>query len=69
MENVGIFYGHLGIFDSPFGLSCDHLVHFVVIWYIFSLFGMFYQEKSGNRGSESSGPTRFRSTVYSEWKK
>jgi hypothetical protein len=34
MENVGIFYGHL--------------LHFVVIWYIFPRFGMFYQAKSGN---------------------
>jgi hypothetical protein len=27
-----------------------HLVKLVVIWYIFSRFGMFYQEKSGNPG-------------------
>jgi hypothetical protein len=26
----------------------DHLVHFVLIWYIFSGFGIMYQEKSGN---------------------
>jgi hypothetical protein len=25
-----------------------HLVHFVVIWYIFTRFGMLYREKSGN---------------------
>jgi hypothetical protein len=29
----------------------DHLVHFVLIWYIFSGFGITYQEKSGNPGS------------------
>jgi hypothetical protein len=28
-----------------------HLVHFVVIWYIFPRFGMLYREKSGNPGS------------------
>jgi hypothetical protein len=27
-----------------------HLVHFVYIWYIFSSFGIMYQEKSGNPG-------------------
>jgi hypothetical protein len=26
----------------------DHLVHFVLIWYIFSGFGITYQQKSGN---------------------
>jgi hypothetical protein len=28
----------------------DHLAHFVFIWYIFSSFGIMYQEKSGNPG-------------------
>jgi hypothetical protein len=27
-----------------------HLVHFVVIWYIFPRFGLLYREKSGNPG-------------------
>jgi hypothetical protein len=27
------------------------LLHFVVIWYIFSRFGILYQEKSGNPGA------------------
>jgi hypothetical protein len=31
-----------------FGIFYDHLVRFVVIWYIFSGFGIMYQEKSGN---------------------
>jgi hypothetical protein len=35
----------------PIGNFRGHLVHFVVIWYIFSRFGMLYQEKSGNPGS------------------
>jgi hypothetical protein len=30
------------------GIFNDHLVHFVFIWYIFSGFGIAYQEKSGN---------------------
>jgi hypothetical protein len=33
------------------GIFYDHLVHFVFIWYIFSGFGIMYQEKSGNPGS------------------
>jgi hypothetical protein len=28
----------------------DHLVQFVLIWYIFPLFGIMYQEKYGNPG-------------------
>jgi hypothetical protein len=31
-----------------FGVFCGHLVYFMVIWYIFSRFGMLHQEKSGN---------------------
>jgi hypothetical protein len=38
---------------SPFGTFCIHLVHFVFIWYIFSGFGIMYQEKSGNPGPET----------------
>jgi hypothetical protein len=34
----------------PFDIFYDHLVHFVVIWYIFLRLGMLYQEKSGNPG-------------------
>jgi hypothetical protein len=26
----------------------DHLLHFVLIWYIFSSFGIMHEEKSGN---------------------
>jgi hypothetical protein len=33
-----------------FGIFYGHLVHFVFIWYIFSGFGIMYQEKSGNTG-------------------
>jgi hypothetical protein len=31
-----------------FGIFCDHLLYLRVIWYIFPLFGMLDQEKSGN---------------------
>jgi hypothetical protein len=31
-----------------FVIFYDHLAHFVFIWYIFSGFGIMYQEKSGN---------------------
>jgi hypothetical protein len=34
LEDVGIFYGHLGYFET--------------IWCIFSGFGIVHQEKSGN---------------------
>jgi hypothetical protein len=31
-----------------FGKFYGHLVHFVFIWYIYSVFGIVHQEKSGN---------------------
>jgi hypothetical protein len=31
-----------------YNVNYGHLVHFVVIWYIFSRFGMLYRVKSGN---------------------
>jgi hypothetical protein len=37
----------------PFGIFCGHLVYFMVIWNIFSQFGMLYQEKSGNPAQNS----------------
>jgi hypothetical protein len=49
MADVGIFYGHLMYFTVvwyilwTFDIFCGFLV-------IFFLFGMLYQEKSGNRG-------------------
>jgi hypothetical protein len=54
LENVYIFYGHLEYFFIwRFGIFYDPLVHFVFIWYIFSGFGIMYQEKSGNPAKES----------------
>jgi hypothetical protein len=42
MENVDLFYGHLG-YLQPFGIHCGHLVYFYG-------FGIMYLEKSGNHG-------------------
>jgi hypothetical protein len=38
-----------------FGLFCDQFVDFIIIWNIFSRFGMLHQEKSGNPVSDSDG--------------
>jgi hypothetical protein len=37
-----------------FEIFYDHLVHFVLIWYIFSGFGIIYQDKFGNPGCDLS---------------
>jgi hypothetical protein len=39
---------------QTFGIFFNHLVHFVFVWYVFSGFGMMYQEKSGNSGANAS---------------
>jgi hypothetical protein len=39
MEDVGVFKAILSILRRN-GIFYGHLVHFVVIWYIFSNFGM-----------------------------
>jgi hypothetical protein len=33
---------------QAFGIFYDQVVHFLLLWYIFSDFGNLYQEKSGN---------------------
>jgi hypothetical protein len=44
------------------GIFYDHLVDFVLIWYIFSGYGTMYQEKSGNPASVRPSQVRtFRS--------
>jgi hypothetical protein len=53
-ENVGTLMASWNILSS-FGIFCRHLVYFVVIWYIFSCFGMLHQEKSGNLASYPIG--------------
>jgi hypothetical protein len=49
MKKLGICYGHFGTFKS---IRCIylHFVYFVVVWSIFSHFGMLQKEKSGNPG-------------------
>jgi hypothetical protein len=39
MEDVGILYDHF-VYLWTNGIFYGHLVHFVVIWYIFPRFGM-----------------------------
>jgi hypothetical protein len=34
-------------------IFCDHSVHIVLIWYIFSCFGIIHHGKSGNPASKS----------------
>jgi hypothetical protein len=49
-KDVGIFIAIFSVL-RPKGTFCGgHLVHFVVIWYILSRFGILYREKSGNPG-------------------
>jgi hypothetical protein len=39
-----------GKFLRSFGKFNEHLVQFVLIWYIFSGFGVTFEERSGNPG-------------------
>jgi hypothetical protein len=50
LKDVDVFYGHLEYFTDILDFY-DHLLHFVLIWYIFSVFGIMCQEKSGNPGT------------------
>jgi hypothetical protein len=51
MENVGIFYGRME-YLRPLGIFYGNLV---VLWSIFSPFGILCQEKSGNPGRRREG--------------
>jgi hypothetical protein len=62
MEDVGIVYGHFVYFMAKL-YSFGRLVHFEVIWYIISHFGMFYREKSGNPECVDSAVAQFNSEV------
>jgi hypothetical protein len=59
MEDVNIFKANLSIL-RPFDLVFGHLEYFIVIWYIFSRFGMLYQEKSCN-------PAYYQKRICSPW--
>jgi hypothetical protein len=41
---------------QTFGIFYDHLVHVVLIWYIFSGLGNIYREKSGNPAGANLQP-------------
>jgi hypothetical protein len=43
-----IYFMGIWSISRPFGMFNGHLVYFVVIWYNFSRFGVFCQEKSDN---------------------
>jgi hypothetical protein len=45
-----IYFATIWNISRTFGIFQDHMVPFVFIWYIFSGFGIMYQEKSGNTG-------------------
>jgi hypothetical protein len=47
MEEVGIFYRYLVYFTAHWNILWP-LGIFVVVWYIFTHFGMLCREKSGN---------------------
>jgi hypothetical protein len=49
---IGLFYGRLVYFMEDWFIWMYYLFIFTAIWYIFSCFGMLYQEKSGNPASE-----------------
>jgi hypothetical protein len=54
VEDVGIFFGHFWSILSPDSMFCGHLVYFMVDLYtILVHFGMLYQEKSGNPGTNA----------------
>jgi hypothetical protein len=48
MDKVNIFYGQLEHFTAFY----SHLENIAVVWYIFSFFGILYQETSGSPDSE-----------------
>jgi hypothetical protein len=49
MDDVGTYF-FFAILSTlrPNGIFYGHLVHLVVIWYIFPRFGMLHREKSGS---------------------
>jgi hypothetical protein len=52
MENVGTFFGHLEYVTAIWYSLCP-LGNLVAIWYIFPLFGIVCQEKSGNPAQQN----------------
>jgi hypothetical protein len=59
---------------QTFGILHNHLLHFVFIWYIFSSFGIMFQEKSGNPAGLPNGTFHTEKSLFAifwrslEWK-
>jgi hypothetical protein len=73
-RNLGKFWKMLTYFMAiwnilpTFWIFYDNFVHFVFIWYIFSRFGIMYQDLSGNPdGQVNSCSTRRRKKLF-KWK-
>jgi hypothetical protein len=52
--NMLVYFMDIWFILWPLGLFHSNWVYFVVIWYIFPVYGMWYQEKSGNPGTEAN---------------
>jgi hypothetical protein len=48
MDDVGIFYAHLVNIPAIWHILWPFGIFLVYFWYIFTRFGMLYQEKAGN---------------------
>jgi hypothetical protein len=62
METFGIFHDRL-VLLGQFGAFYNHFVHIVVVWYIFSCFGMMDHEKSGSPGQDLIEATQARIAI------
>jgi hypothetical protein len=58
MADVVCILWTFGLFTyiQPFGIFNGHLVHYVVLWYIFSRFGLLYQENLATLPYNNSKP-------------
>jgi hypothetical protein len=51
---VLVYFMAISFIVLPFGIFCGNLVNFTVVWYIFSRFGVLFQDKSGNPDAKAS---------------
>jgi hypothetical protein len=51
LEDVGIFFGLLAYFAAILCIVRPFGIYFMLIWYIFPVFSMLYEDKSGNPDS------------------
>jgi hypothetical protein len=63
MEEVGVFRAILSI-SRPKSRFYGQLVEFVVLWYIFTRYGMLYREKSGNPDFEIKNCQSFATNCF-----